>query len=130
MSEEHLRNAFKMVHKKEFTAQERDQILKLLTRKTVFNNQHRRIFPGVSPDWAKEDICWECKEETGESIDEDLLHCLWTCRAKNEVRKSVLSNLNYEPAIHPSTTLLWGNNFVLRHTSSKMQISQVIFLTE
>ena len=79
VTEGQLRNAYKLFHQKELTAMERDTVIKLLTRKTLFNNQHKKIFPGERPDWAKEDYCWECKEETGEQVQEDLLHSLWTC---------------------------------------------------
>ena len=44
LDQESIRNCFKMTHWKEFTAKERDSLLKLLTRKTLFNNQHRRVF--------------------------------------------------------------------------------------
>ena len=58
LEEETLRNAFKMIHKKEFTAPQKDSILRLLTRKTLFNNQHKHIFgPNQArPQWAKEDF--------------------------------------------------------------------------
>ena len=69
---EEIRCAFKMFRMKEFTVQERDKILKLLTRKTLFNNQHKRIFPNNRPEWAMEDFC------------------------------TVLSNLGIAPAQHPS----------------------------
>ena len=119
VTETEIRNAYKIFHQKEYTALERDSVLKLLTRKTLFNNQHKKVFPGVRPDWAKEDFCWECNEETGEQVQEDLLHCLWTCRAKYGVRQSVLNNLKLEPAMHPSTTLLWGNSYTFRRTAAK-----------
>ena len=38
LEEDTLRNAFKMVHWKEFTAPQKDKILKMMTRKTLFNN--------------------------------------------------------------------------------------------
>ena len=43
-----IRNAYKMFHIKEFKAQERDKILKLLTRKTLFNKKgffHVKLLP-------------------------------------------------------------------------------------
>ena len=49
MEIEEIRCAFKMFHMKEFTVQERHKILKLLTRKTLFNNQHKKIFPSNRP---------------------------------------------------------------------------------
>ena len=86
---ESIRNCFKMIHWKEFTAKERDSILKLMTRKTFFNNQHRRVFFNTArPDWAKEDYCWECRENNGEEIEEDLLRSLWSCQGKSLVRTS------------------------------------------
>ena len=44
LEEETLMNAFKMIYKKEFTAPQKDSILRLLTRKTFFNYQHKHIF--------------------------------------------------------------------------------------
>ena len=108
VTEETIRNAYKMFHIKEFTAQERDKILKLLTRKTLFNNQQKKVFPNLRPDWAKEDYCWECKQGSEEDVDEDLYHALWSCKYKEEVRSMVLSNLGIAPAQHTVSTLLWG----------------------
>ena len=50
-----LRQAFKMIHWKEFTAP--------LTRKLLFNNQHKHLYrPGQErSDWAMEDSCWDCR---------------------------------------------------------------------
>ena len=95
LEEETLRNACKMIHWKEFTAPQKDTILKLITRKTLFNNQHKHIYgPNQArPDWAKEDFCWDCKVEYGVDREEDLLHTLWTCRAKSNVRNSIFRNL-------------------------------------
>ena len=114
LEEETLRNAFKMIHKKEFTAPQKDSILRLLTRKTLFNYQHKHIFGPhqARPDWAKEDFCWDCKEEYGEDRKEDLLHDIWTCQAKSNVRNHTLSNLLIVSAILPATThLLRGEYF-------------------
>ena len=122
LDQETIRNCFKMTHWKEFTAKERDSILKLLTRKTLFNNQHRKVFQNsVRPDWAKEDFCWECKQETGEDVEEDLLHSLWTCQAKSDIINIIFNNLMIAPVLHPSTThLMWGKFLVpaLAHAHS------------
>ena len=112
-----IRNCFKLYHWKEFSAKERDTILKLMTRKTLFNNQHRRVFQNtVRPDWAKEDFCWECKENTGENIEEDFLHAIWTCQTKSNARNNILSNLMIAPVLRPSTTHnMWGKFLVTAH---------------
>ena len=117
LDQETIRNCFKLFHWREFSAKERDTILKLLTRKTLFNNQHRRVFCNtVRPDWAKDDFCWECKENTGEDVEEDFLHSLWTCQAKSNARLNILSNLTIAPVLRPSTThYMWGKFLVTAH---------------
>ena len=109
-----------MIHWKEFTAPQKEPILKLMTRKTLFNNQHKHIYgPNQErPDWAKEDFCWDCKEEYGVAREEDLLHALWTCQSY--VRSSVLSNLLIVPPTQPVPThLMWGK-FVRMRIDNKI----------
>ena len=106
-----------MIHKKEFTAPQTDSISRLLTRKTLFNSQHKHLFgPNQArPEWAKEDFCWDCKQEYGEDRKEDLLHALWNCQAKSEVRNHTLSNLLIVSAILPVPThILWGKFLRMR----------------
>ena len=93
-----------------------------MTRKTLFNNQHKKVFFNTArPDWAKEDYCWECKENSGEEIEEDFLHSLWSCQAKSNVINSILNNLMIAPVLRPSTThFMWGKFLVpaLAHAHS------------
>ena len=114
LDEETLRNTFKMIHWKEFTAPQKDKILKLMTRKTLFNNQHKHIYgPNQArPDWAKEDFCWDCKEEYGVDREEDLLQALWNFQAMSYVRSSLLSNLLIMPPTQPLPTRLIWSKFV------------------
>ena len=120
LDQETIRNCFKIIHWKEFTAKERDKILKLITRKTLFNCQHKHVFLNQPrPEWAKEDYCWECKEVYGVERREDLLHSLWTCQAKSAVRSEIFNNLRIAPAPLPVTTqLIWGLFFALQRTDN------------
>jgi hypothetical protein len=114
---ETLRKCFKLVHSKDFTSDQKDTMIGVLTRKTLFNNQHKYLYPaGIErPTWAEEDFCWDCKMETGEETDENLLHALWSCPQKADVRGAVQLTFKVVPPTRPVTThILWGN-FVRMH---------------
>ena len=51
ITEEGVRNAYKLAQWKVFDAEIRDYILKFLCRKTLFNCQMDRVYPNQKPDW-------------------------------------------------------------------------------
>jgi hypothetical protein len=120
LEKETLRNCFKLIHRMEFTAKEKDKIFKLLTRKPLFNCQHKNVFPNQPrPEWAREDFCWDCKEVYGEERREDLLHSLWTCQAKLAVKGEIFNILRITPApLQVTTQLLWGKFFAHQRTDN------------
>ena len=50
--------------------------------------------------------------------EEGLLHALWTCQAKSNVRSSIFSNLLTAPSTQPVTTHLLWSKFVRMRTDN------------
>ena len=57
---------------KHFDAEIRDKILRLLTKKTIFNAQIERAYPGQKPQWYTDPYCHTCKIERNINIPETL----------------------------------------------------------
>ena len=94
ITEEHLRNAFKLAQWKHFDAETRDYILKFLTRKTIFNTQVDRAYTNVKPDWFTDIYCHTCKIELGELVPETCLHAMVTCHMVRTAPTTFLQHLN------------------------------------
>ena len=60
ITKDDLRRAYKMAQSNLFNGKQRDTILKLLTRKTLFNNQVPHIYGENLPVWFQSVHCIEC----------------------------------------------------------------------
>ena len=115
ITEEHLRNAFKLAQWKHFDAETRDYILKFLTRKTIFNTQVDRTYPNVKPDWFTDIYCHTCKIELGELVPETCLHAMVTCPMVRTAPTTFLQHLNIAvtPIDNlPMDSILWSHGAV------------------
>jgi hypothetical protein len=117
LDKETLRKCFKLIHNKDFTSDQKDTMISVLTRKRLFNNQHKYLYPAgmVRPAWAEEDFCWDCRMETGEENEENLLHALWSCPQKADVRGAVQLTFKIVPPNQPVTTHILWDYFVRMH---------------
>ena len=76
---QNLRKAFKLVSCKYFSASQKDRLLKLLCRKTVYNNQVEHVFgTGNYPQWYVSKFCKNCLKE-GVEVEEDFFHANLAC---------------------------------------------------
>ena len=79
ITEENLRRAYKLVTCKYFSASQKDKLLKLLCRKTLYNNQIEHAYPsGVYPDWYTTKFCKNCLKDDIEIV-EDFYHANFAC---------------------------------------------------
>jgi hypothetical protein len=65
----------------------KEKLLRFLCRKTLFNNQLSKVFPGNKPAWYTGPNCDHCETNLGVGILEILKHALETCFYGMEVRK-------------------------------------------
>ena len=86
-----VRNAFKLTSWKHFDAEIRDKILRLLTKKTIFNAQVERAYPGQKPQWYTDPYCHTCKTEKNENVPETLYHAVAEC---DFVKESISACMN------------------------------------
>ena len=93
ITEEGVRNAYKLAQWKVFDADIKDYILKFLCRKTLFNCQLDRIYPNQKPDWYIDPYCQNCKEND-QQIAETCYHAMVDCPAVREARMTTNSKLN------------------------------------
>ena len=86
-----VRNAFKLTSWKHFDAEIRDKILRLLTKKTIFNAQVERAYPGQKPQWYTDPYCHTCKTEKNENVPETLYQAVAKC---DFVKESISACMN------------------------------------
>lgn len=113
INEETIRNAFKTVSWTALGNDICDSRLRLITRKTLFNNQIERAHEKLAdkPIWTKTRHCERC-QAAGQLETEDLLHAMNTCQTLNINLTRVLTELN----------LLMPNQH-LNHTQSILWVS-------
>ena len=79
VTEDNLRKAYKLVSCRYFSAKQKDKLLKLLCRKTLYNNQIEHAHPdGVYPEWYVSKYCKNCLKD-GIEIEEDFYHANFAC---------------------------------------------------
>ena len=86
-----LRNAFKLTTWKHYDAELKDKLLRLLTKKTTFNSQVERAYPGQKPHWYTDPYCHTCKTEKNVNIRETFYHAVAEC---DYVRESLSYCMN------------------------------------
>ena len=89
MTKDDLRRAYKMAQSKVFSGKQRDVILKLLTRKTLFNNQVPHIYGENLPAWFQSIHCIECQTKRNIDVVETGTHALKDCPSVSEYYAAV-----------------------------------------
>ena len=89
MTKDDLRRAYKMAQSKVFSGKQRDTILKLLTRKTLFNNQIPHIYGENLPAWFQSIHCIECQTKRNIDVVETGTHALKDCPSVSEYYAAV-----------------------------------------
>ena len=88
ITKDDLRRAYKMAQRNLFNGRQRDIMLKLLTRKTLFNNQIPHIYGENLPDWFNTVHCRECLKRD-EIIVETGTHALKNCPTVQQLYAAV-----------------------------------------
>ena len=79
ITKDDLRRAYKMAQSNIFNGKQKDIILKLLTRKTLFNNQVPHIYGENLPSWFQSVHCTECQNKRNIDVLESGTHALKDC---------------------------------------------------
>ena len=99
---ESLRHAFKMISCKYLSANQKENILRLLSRKTLYNNQIEKIYPnGDYPEWFVSKYCQKCAED-GIYEEEDLYHANFSCPKILEFKNAAYQLFGFSPNINPN----------------------------
>ena len=72
-----------------FNGKQRDIMLKLLTRKTLFNNQVPRIYGENLPTWFQSVHCTECQKKRNIDVLETGTHALKDCPSVTDLYAAV-----------------------------------------
>ena len=78
-----------MAQNKIFSGKQRDTILKLLTRKTLFNNQIPHVYGETLPAWFQSIHCIECQNKRNIEVVETGTHALKDCPSVSEYYAAV-----------------------------------------
>ena len=89
ITKDDLRRAYKMAQKNIFSGKQKDVILKLLTRKTLFNNQIPHIYGENLPPWFSSVHCNECLTKRKIEVTETGTHALKNCPSVTDYYASV-----------------------------------------
>ena len=89
ITKDNLRRAYMMAQKNIFSGKQRDIILKLLTRKTLFNNQIPHVYGENLPPWFSSVHCNECLTKRQIEVIETATHALKTCPSVTDYYASV-----------------------------------------
>ena len=89
ITKDDLRRAYKMAQSNLFNGKQRDTILKLLTRKTLFNNQVPHIYGENLPVWFQSVHCTECLKKRQTEVLETGTHALKDCPSVKEFYAAV-----------------------------------------
>ena len=89
ISKDDLRRAYKMAQNNIFSGKQKDVILKLLTRKTLFNNQIPHIYGENLPPWFSSVHCNECLTKRQIEVTETGTHALKNCPSVTDYYASV-----------------------------------------
>ena len=89
ITKDDLRRAYKMAQSNLFNGKQRDTILKLLTRKTLFNNQVPHIYGENLPVWFQSVHCTECLKKRQIEVLETGTHALKDCPSVKEFYAAV-----------------------------------------
>ena len=89
ITEDNLRRAYKLVSCKYFSAKQKDRLLKLLSRKTLYNNQVEHAFgqTGNYPEWYVSKFCKNCLKDNTE-VEEDFFHANFECPTVTSFQKT------------------------------------------
>ena len=107
-------------------------MIRLLTRKTLFNNQVEHIYPNIKSDWYVDPYCHACREVRGVQVPESLNHALVECpTTKSALRSSFISfNIAGMPIENNSAggdSLIWLlNGRVLGPCQKNSNRSQIV----
>ena len=105
VTEENLRKAYKLVSCKYFSAKQKDRLLKLLCRKTLYNNQIEHAMPGNYPEWYVSKFCKNCLKNNIE-VEEDLFHANFDCPTMTTFQRTAHLLLGMKgPQPNPNPTL-------------------------
>ena len=88
ITKDDLRRAYKMAQRNLFSGKQRDIILKLLTRKTLFNNQVPHIYGENLPEWFSSVHCTECLKRQVEIVETGT-HTLKNCPSVQQLYAAV-----------------------------------------
>ena len=89
ITKDDLRRAYKMAQNNIFSGKQKDVILKLLTRKTLFNNQIPHIYEENLPPWFSSVHCNECLTKRQIEVTETGTHALKNCPSVTDYYASV-----------------------------------------
>ena len=89
ITKDDLRRAYKMAQCNLFNGKQRDIILKLLTRKTLFNNQVPRIYGENLPQWFQSVHCTECQKKRNIDVLDTGTHALKDCPSVTDLYAAV-----------------------------------------
>ena len=107
VNEENLRRAYKLVSCKYFSAKQKDRLLKLLSRKTLYNNQIEHAFghTGIYPEWYVSKFCKNCLKDNIE-VEEDFAHANFECPTVTSFQKTAHLLLGIKgPQPNPNPTM-------------------------
>ena len=121
ITKDDLRSAYKMAQKNIFSGKQRDIILKLLTRKTLFNNQIPHVYGENLPLWFNSVHCNECLTKRQIEVTETATHALKTCPSVTDYYASVSQVLGVP--INSTNLLI---NTGLRPTSINIQMTLTV----
>ena len=97
-----LRHAFKMVSCKYLNANQKEIILRLLSRKTLYNNQVEKIYPnGNYPDWFISKYCQNCVKDDIYT-EEDLYHANFSCPKILEFKNTAQQLFGFPQNFNPN----------------------------
>ena len=110
-----------MAQKNIFSGKQRDIILKLLTRKTLFNNQIPHVYGENLPPWFNSVHCNECLTKRQIEVTETATHALKNCPSVTDYYASVSQVLGVP--INSTNLLI---NTGLRPTSINIQMTLTV----
>ena len=122
ITKDDLRRAYKMAQSNLFNGKQKDIILKLLTRKTLFNNQVPHIYGENLPAWFSSVHCTECLSKRNIEVIETGTHALKDCPSVTQFyaagsqafkvpdSSNTLAGFFRRSSVGPGPTLIISNN--------------------
>ena len=99
LTKDDLRRAYKMAQSNLFTGKQKDTMLKLLTRKTLFNHQIPHIYGENLPAWFNSVHCTECLSKRNIEVIETGTHALKECPSVTQFYTAVSQAFEKVPDI-------------------------------